>query len=220
MIPHWLRPRAALAPVALLVFWILLLPIVHVASGWALAKQATPLEGARCEFLSGDYARAGDDYRSLAAGGSAEAAYWLGHMLELGLGGMPDPTEAVTWYTKAAEGGMVRAERRLGEIYRDGVMAPQDASKARDWLKRAAMAGDAVAERELGLLWQAGIGARKDPIEAYVWLALAARHGDHPAIKLRDRLLSEMTAADQSEAQALAASRAGGASTPAAQRLG
>jgi TPR repeat protein len=223
MPPKWLyrRPGAALAPAALLVFWLLLLPLVHVASGWAPTEDTTPAEAARHAFLAGDYGRALADYRKLATGGSAEAAYWLAHMQELGLGGEPNPAEAVGWYRKAADGGMVAAERRLGEIYRDGVMTSQDAVSARDFLKRAAMAGDAVAEREFGLLWRSGIGGKQDPIEAYVWLALAARHGDHPAIKLRDGVLSQMTAADQSEAEALAASRAAtAASAPADQHLG
>jgi TPR repeat protein len=222
MTPSWLfrRSGAVLAPMALLAFWLLLLPLVQLAAGGTLPKEATPLEGARREFLAGDYTHATDDYRRLATGGSAEAAYWVGHIEELGLGGKPNPADALAWYAKAADGGVVAAQRRLGEIDRDGVMAPQDPAKARDWLKRAATAGDAVAERELGLMTEAGIGAQKDPIEAYVWLALAARHGDRPAIKLRDRVLAGMTAADQSEAESLATSRASSAAAPADPHLG
>jgi TPR repeat protein len=216
MLARWRAriPGPALAPIALILFWVLLLPLVTWGSGWALGKPPAESDRARQEFLAGDYGRALADYRGLASGGSAEAAYWLAHMLELGLGGKPGGTEAVHWYEQAAAGGMVAAQRRLGEIERDGVLAPQDAAKARDWLKQAAQSGDAVAERELGLLWRDGIGGGKDPIEAYVWLALAARHGDQPAAKLRDRLLGQMSAADQSEAEALAARRSASASAP------
>jgi TPR repeat protein len=219
MLSRW-RSRIrgfTLAPVALLLFWVLLLPLVTWGSSVAFTKPVVPLDEARREFLAGDYGRALADYRSLAAGGSAEAQYWLGHMLELGLGAKPAGAEAVHWYEQAAAGGMVAAERQLGEIERDGVLVPQDAAKARDWLKKAALSGDAVALRELGLLWQTGIGGSKDPIEAYVWLALAARQGDQPAAKLRDRLLGQMSAADQSEAEALAASRS---ASPAAALAG
>src|SRR5258708_28390665 len=168
-------PIGALAPLALLLFWLILLPIVQMsAPGGSMTGQA-PLDLARREFLAGDYGRALSDYRRLAEQGSGEAEYWLAHMLELGLGTKADAAEAVMWLEKAANAGAMPAERRLGEIERDGVLVPQNAAKARDWLKRAAGGGGAVAESELGQLWQAGLGRGKDPIEAYVWLALAAR---------------------------------------------
>jgi TPR repeat protein len=202
-------PPASVAPLVVLLGWLILLPLAAAAGwGWPDQPKPPPLEGARREFLVGAYSTALADYRKLAESGNVEAQYWVGHMVELGLGGKANAAEAASWYDQAATGGMVLAERRLGEIDRDGQSVAQDAAKARSWLERAATAGDAVAERELGLLWKDGIGGRKDPIEAYVWLALAARHGDQRAVKPRDQVLTEMSQADQTEAQSLAASRA------------
>lgn len=146
--------------------------------------------------------RAGDDQTAvsllapLARDGNPNAQYWLADLYENGLGVKPDMTAALDLLEKSAAQGFVPAETRLGEVYLRGNETLQDFAKARLWLRRAAVAGDSAAQRELGYVFALGLGVPRDPAEAYGWYENAVLHGDRQAMRLRDRMVTDMSPAD------------------------
>ena len=76
------------------------------------------------------------------------------------------------------------------------------------WYRKAAEQGHAGAQNNLGLMYANGQGVPQDFIRAYMWsnLAAAASSGDEgkAAMKLRDDVASQMTAAQIGTAQGMA----------------
>ena len=156
-----------------------------------------------------------------------EAARWYTHAASLGktlvlskLGNIyfygghgiqSDYKEAIRWLGSAAREKWFRrlqreaeAQRNLGWLYETGNGAPKDLSRALEWYQIAAGHGDAVAQSYLGDMYREGQGVVQDNIAAYMWLNIAASSGDADAVRNRDSLAKEMTAADMSKAQELA----------------
>ncbi len=73
----------------------------------------------------------------------------LAALLEHGLGGPRDETEARRWYRHAAQQGYAAAQYNLAQMLQDGRGGPRDEAEARHWLQRAAAAGLAQAQRRL-----------------------------------------------------------------------
>lgn len=129
------------------------------------------------------------------------------HKQRNGKGGPEDAGEAVKWYRKAAEQGNAAAQWRLAVMYDQGDGVSQDFKKAVEWFQRSAEQGIAPAQLVLGGLYTLGIPGvlPKDYLQAVKWRRLAAEQGDANAVKAKDRLKSEMTAAQLTAAQPLAA---------------
>lgn len=66
--------------------------------------------------------------------------------------------------------------------------------------QRLAARGDTSAQFNLGRMYAEGIGIRKDVVLAYAWLSVTK---ESYAIKLRDRLVSNMNSAEIAEGQLL-----------------
>jgi uncharacterized protein len=87
----------------------------------------------------------------------------------------------------------------------------QDNAEAVTWYRKAAEQGKPEAQFNLGLAYGKGHGVQQDYVQAHMWFNLAAsqfsaseKEDRDQAIKLRDSLASEMTAAQIEEAQKLA----------------
>ena len=124
--------------------------------------------------------------------------------------GTPPPkllVEAVKWFQRSAEQGIAPAQLILGGLYTldiPGVL-PKDYRQAVKWLRLAAEQGDAEAQLELGRMYDDDEeGLPTDYVKAYAWYVLAEAQGDANAVKAKDRLKTEMTAAQLTAAQSLA----------------
>ena len=126
--------------------------------------------------------------------------------------GKGDYAAAVSWYRKAAEQGYADAQFNLGVMYAKGAGVPQDYAMALPWYRKAADQGVASAQLGLGLMYAAGGGGvPRDYTQAHMWLNLAAARFDasekesrDTAVKNRDLVAAEITAAQIAEAQKLA----------------
>ena len=119
-----------------------------------------------------------------------------------------DYTQAARLFRPLAEQGIASAQFDLGAMYAKGQGVPQDYQAALKWFRKAAEQGDASAQSNLGLMYERGRGVRRDFIRAHMWysVAAAALSGDDgkAAMKDRDHVASEMTAAQIGKAQEMA----------------
>jgi hypothetical protein len=86
----------------------------------------------------GDYARAIELWRQLAAGGDGMSQYQLGKSFEFAHGVALDLVEAAAWYRRAADRGIADARFDLGIAYALGRGVPRSLREAYFWLELAA----------------------------------------------------------------------------------
>ena len=119
-----------------------------------------------------------------------------------------DYTRAARLFRPLAEQGIASAQNNLGGMYTQGRGVSQDYQEALKWYRRAAEQGIASAQNNLGLMYENGRGVRRDLIHAHMWynVAAAALSGDEgkAAMKRRDHVASQMTAAQIEKAQEMA----------------
>ena len=108
-------------------------------------------------------------------------------------------------YISKAENGDVDAQVTLGMMYDNGWYVAENKAEAFKWFLRAAERHDAMSQVHVGWAYATGELVPKDLVKAYMWWALAKAQGDEDAAENLDIIKDDMTAADISEAQALAA---------------
>jgi TPR repeat protein len=176
--------------------------------------KAAEQESAKAQFFLGlmyedglavtqDYKEAAKWYTKAALQGHAGAQTNLGVMYYRGEGVLQDYKETVKWWNKAAEQGQALAQSKLGTMYELGQGVLQNYTEAVKWYAKATEQGDAGAQFGLGMMYWYGQGVTEDYIEAYKWINLAAAQGYKPAVKSRDLMRAEMSAAQIAEAQRL-----------------
>ena len=174
----------------------------------ATGAAADPYDDAVSAFQRKDYKRAAQLFRPFAEQGDAQAQSGLGTMYMNGQGLPQDYKEAVKWYRLAAAQGDVLAQTGLGTMYKNGQGVRQDYEEAVKWYRLAAAQGNEDAQSGLGLMYHNGYGVPQDFIHAHMWFNLAATtlsgEAGKSAMKTRDRVASEMTAAQIAEAQEMA----------------
>ena len=110
--------------------------------------------------------------------------------------------------TTAAEQGNADAQVELGFIYDLGLGISQDDQEVLKSYRKAAEQGLAEAQVNLGVMYRHGEGVPRDFIRAHMWYSVAAAStsGDDGkiAVKNRDNLASQMTAAQIAQAQEMA----------------
>jgi uncharacterized protein len=98
----------------------------------------------------------------------------------------------------------------VGLFYQQGFGLPSDGKAAVYWYIQAAQQGMDNAQLLLGVMYGQGQGVPRDLRAAYAWLDLASTssNGDirNSALKMRDELAKNMTAADINAAKQLAQS--------------
>lgn len=131
--------------------------------------------------------------RVSAEQGNAKAQNDLGEMIERGMAGPMDFTQAGLWFEKSAMQGYAPGQRNLGLLYKYGRGARRGTTQTLSWLTNAAMQNDAPAAYELGLIYESGLLVPKDFSAAAHWYTVAAEHGSMPG----QRLLATMYAKGQ-----------------------
>ena len=97
-------------------------------------------------------------FKTAAEAGNAEAQWFLGQIIEFGMGatGKPDPAEAAKWYEKAADGKNSSGAYSLGSIYFYGKLGSVDYKKALEWYGKAAESGNVTAKEAIQKMVDAG----------------------------------------------------------------
>ena len=119
-----------------------------------------------------------------------------------------DYTQAAQLFRPFAEQGDVLAQSSLGTMYKNGQGVPQDYEKAVEWYRLAAGQGDEDAQIGLGLIYGNAYSGVLDFVRAHMWFNLAATtlsgEARKNAMKMRDTVASQLTAAQIEEAQEMA----------------
>ena len=137
---------------------------------------ATPEDGRRA-YDAGRFTDAMGIWSQLSRQGSAEAAFGLGLLYDLGNGIPADPATAFFWYNLAAESGLPAAEFNVAAMFDAGRGVAQDSFNAALWYAKAASHGHHRAQFDIGLLYADGTGVPRNPDAAAAWLHLAAEGG-------------------------------------------
>ncbi|MEP7154067.1 MAG: tetratricopeptide repeat protein, partial [Nitrospira sp.] len=119
-----------------------------------------------------------------------------------------DYTRAARLFSPLAEQGVASAQFYLGLMHEKGRGVRQDYRTALTWFRKAAAQGYAGPQNNLGLMYERGRGVREDSVRALMWYNVAAAmlNGEEgkTAMKRRDHLTSQMTAAQIEQAQEMA----------------
>jgi TPR repeat protein len=174
------------------------------AGEFSASEQPHTLQQAREYLQHGDDAIAVQLFSNLAKKNNPNAQYWLGHMMELGLGTKRDLQKAIGLYKQAADKNVVAAELRLGELYLHGNLVWPDSGKAKAYLERAAYQGEPRAAMLIGEMYQAGTGTPPDLVKAYAWWEVATIEGNTFAKRERDAALHALDVKGQKAAVARA----------------
>jgi len=156
-----------------------------------LAVQAGPFEDGANAYQRGDYSRAINSWRSLAAT-NATIQNNYGVMYMDGKGVARNYQTAITWFSRSAANGSSLGQNNLGGMYRDGRGVTRDYAKAITFFQAAAGQGNPAAQVNLGLMLMNGQGVRPDPVHAYMWFDLAAAAGVQQAAANRAILRQHM----------------------------
>ena len=109
--------------------------------------------------------------------GDADAGFYLGRMVEQGLGLETDFAQALALYKEAAKRGSTRAMVRLGALSAEGTLVAGDLAKARDLFCLAAERGNSDGAYNCASLLWAGQGARENKKRALTLYRQAAAKG-------------------------------------------
>ena len=88
-------------------------------------------------------------------------------------------------------------------MYDNGHGVPQSSQLAVRWYRRSAAQGNAQGQFFLGFSYKDGEGVPNDHVLAYKWFNLSAAQGHEKAAEFRDKVATEMTPSQISEAQKL-----------------
>ncbi len=128
-----------------------------------------------------DYDSAAKIFTELAKIGYISAQYYLGVMLDSGVGMEADHVQSAMWYRKAAIKGHIEAQYNLGIAYATGEGVPVNMLKSIYWMKKAALGGSVNSQYNLGLIYYLGNGVKLNLEEGIFWWKLAAKNGDSVA---------------------------------------
>lgn len=137
---------------------------VHVANGLE-AMEASDFETAATQFST-----AFDE-------GDADGAFYLGRMLELGMGGEPNLKAAVGLYLAGSAKGSAPSKNRLGVLHVQGLGVLQDYEEGAKLVCEAADLGDVNGSFNCASLSLEGRGVEKDEARAYELFKQAADLG-------------------------------------------
>jgi uncharacterized protein len=179
-------------------------PLMSLA--WFLATplaMAGSLEDGKAAFAAGIYADAVAAFGEGMKAGDADSAYFLGRMLELGLGVPPDVSAALRLYRQAADSGQVEALNRVALMhYRGEAGVRQDYAEAARLFGQAAEQGDANALYNVGKLYLEGKGVARDAARALDYYRRAAEKNHILALNTLGALYRDGATGDADRAMA------------------
>jgi len=152
----------------------------------------------------GDYPRAIDIWRPLAAAGDADAAFNLAQAYRLGRGVAVDLALAQTWLERAALSNHVDAQTTLGLLlFQNG-----DRTGGLRWLKPAAEKGDPRAMLVFGTALFNGDSVAQDQVLGYAYVSRSAAQGLPPAKDTLAQMDAVIPLAQRKKGLAIAAQNA------------
>lgn len=116
------------------------------------------------------------ELKEQAEAGDAVSQFYMGCVLQDGIGIDADITEAVKWYKKAAEQEQPQAQYNLGLLYLNGTGVEEDSEEFERLNSLAAINGCAEAQCLKGLLYFRGLIYEADLKEAYRWFEVSAQN--------------------------------------------
>lgn len=146
--------------------------LVLAMAGPAVAQSESTKAGVDA-WQQGDYAKAVEIWRPLAAAGEPDAQFNMGQAYKLGRGVPVDMPVAMEWFRKAAARGHLRAEDNLGLL----LFQQNRREEAMPYLERSAARGEARAQYLLGTAHYNGDLAEKDWVKAYALMTRSAASG-------------------------------------------
>jgi hypothetical protein len=156
-------------------------------------------------FKDKDYKDALYWFQKSAAQGNAYAENHIGWFYMNGLGVPINYTFALSWFNKAAAQELPAAQENLGWMYQHGLGVSVDLKQAFSWFQKGAFQGNAAAQDNLGVMYFNGHGTEMDKVQGAMWYIIAADNGSPAAPGNVERLASQLTPAELSEAKRRAA---------------
>lgn len=132
----------------------------------------------------GDAEAAAAAFQTAFDAGDSEGAFYIGRMLELGIGVEPDIAQARQLYQVASEKGSALAMNRLGLLYLDGTGVIRDYKRGADLVCQAADKGQADAQFNCAVVLSDGRGVEEDAGKGVEYLRKAADQGHIGAMNL------------------------------------
>ena len=145
------------------------------------AAVAGAFEAGLVAYRKGDFGAARNIWEPVADAGNAQAQYFLGFMLQNGLGQPWSNARAANWYRRAAHQGLPEAQLALGDLYLRGMGVELDPRVGAAWYASAAVAGDPTGQYEYAKLLLHGVGVEQDMSTALAWFEAAATGGHEAA---------------------------------------
>lgn len=179
--------------------------VVAVALAFSSAStvSAQDFEKGLAAYNKFDFATAVKEWKPLAEQGHVQAQKYLGGIFEWGHGGFKDHNAAAMWYQLAAEQGDAEAQNSIGYMYSKGFGVSRNGKEAVRWYRMSAEQGYAPAHFNLGYCYDKGVAVLQDNVRAHMWYNINAANGGLGG-QNRDIVAKRMTAADISQAQAMA----------------
>ncbi len=151
-----------------------------------------------------DYSAASQLFAEAFKNGAPDGAFYLGRMLELGLGGEQDGQAAIALYVAGSANASALSKNRLGVLHMDGTGVLQDYQRGAELVCEAAELGDANGAFNCANLLLEGKGLEKDEAQAYDWLREASKLGHIGAKNLYANALLEGSFVEQDQEGAIA----------------
>ncbi|PWE34099.1 sel1 repeat family protein [Maritimibacter sp. 55A14] len=124
-----------------------------------------------------DYGAASEYFADAFKAGQADGAFYLGRMLELGLGSAPDLKAAIALYLAGSAKASAPAKNRLGVLHIQGTGVLQDFEQGAQLICEAAELGDPNGAYNCASLLLEGKGVGQDEAAAYDWFKTASDLG-------------------------------------------
>lgn len=151
--------------------------------------------GTILEYEGGKDAQAFEHFMKAATHEHSVAQMKVGVAYYQGRGVERDVSKAETWLRKAAQAGELEAVALLGDINLQGDGSLPNFPEAHSWYRRAVEGGHVGAAVTLAQLCYNGMGCEADRAEAKRLLDFAAERGNEQAVKLRQLLVAQASAA-------------------------
>ena len=142
-----------------------------------VAQSDSVLEEGVTALNAGDYQVAAEKFSEGFKAGDVDGAFYLGRMLELGLGGTPDLKAAIGLYIAGSAKNSGPAKNRLGVLHIQGTGVLQDYEEGAKLVCASAELGDVNGAYNCASLLLEGKGTEQDETAAYTWFKKASDMG-------------------------------------------
>ncbi len=150
---------------------------VMVFGGSAMAQVPSSIEQGVAALNTQDFLAASEHFSRAFDEGSYDGAFYLGRMLELGMGGTPNLKAAVGLYLAGSAKGSAPSMNRLGVLHIQGRGVLQDYEEGARLVCEAAGLGDVNGSYNCASLKLEGRGLEQDEAAAYALFKTASDLG-------------------------------------------